>query len=100
MAVDYQIHLSSYIAKCINKDKPLLHCDGHCVLMTKIKDKEKDEAEKNVVVYEYSSHYVHKERVVFSMTSPHHEVDKNTISLYRNEYGFNYYSPIFRPPIA
>src|SRR3546814_3580685 len=63
MTVEYQIHLPAYIAKCINKDQPQLHCNGQCALMKKIEDKEDKEAKKNLVVYEYSSLYVHNGRI-------------------------------------
>lgn len=35
----------SYIAKnlCVNRDKPWLHCNGHCYLMKKLKKVEQEE---------------------------------------------------------
>lgn len=100
IAIDYQIHLPDYIVQCINKNKPQLHCNGQCVLMKRIREKEKEEAKKNVVVYEYSAHYIHKERSVFAIYKPKEETEENLFSPYLIDYRFTYNDPIFRPPIA
>jgi len=100
MAVEYQIHLPDYIAMCINKDKPQLHCDGQCVLMKKIREKEKEETKKNLLVYEYSALYVHKERPVLTLYRPNEEPLDKPFSPYLIDYRFNYNTPIFRPPIS
>lgn len=100
LAMDYQIHLPEYLAKCINKEQPQLHCDGHCVLMEKIREKEKEEAKNNLLVYEYSSLYVHKEYTVFTMYQPNEEVGESHFSPYLIGYRFNHNTSIFRPPIG
>ncbi|PRD54738.1 hypothetical protein [Sphingobacterium gobiense] len=100
MAVEYQINLPDYLAKCINKDQPQLHCDGQCVLMQKIKEKEKEETKKNLVVYEYSALYVHKESTVYTMCQPKEETNPNHFSPYLMDYIFNHNTSIFHPPIS
>lgn len=100
MTVEYQIHLPEYIAKCINKDQPQLHCNGQCVLMKKIEEKEEKEAKKNVVVYEYSSLYVHNGHFTFIVPRPQEETNPTHFSPYRIDYGFNYHTSVFRPPIS
>src|SRR5690606_6824622 len=99
MAVEYQIHLPEYLAKCINKDRPQLHCNGQCVLMKKIEEKEKEETKKNIVVYEYSSLYVHKENTIYTLYQPNEEAHQSHFSPYLIDYTFNYNTPIFHPPI-
>src|SRR3546814_7610870 len=100
MTVEYQIHLPAYIAKCINKDQPQLHVNGQCAFMKKSEDKEDKEAKKNLVVYEYSSLYVHNGRIAFHVPQPQEETDQNHVSPYRMDYRFNYHTSIFRPPIS
>lgn len=100
MAVDYQINLPDYIAKCINKDKPQLDCDGQCVLMKKIREKEKEDTKKNVVIYEYSAHYVHNEQIIFTVYQPNQEISEGIFSPYLIDYRFTYNNPLFRPPIV
>jgi len=100
MVMDYQINLPEYLAKCINKDKPELHCDGQCVLMKKVEEKEKKETKKNMVVYEYSAFYLHNEHVVLTIRQTNEEPDQKQFLGYLNNYTFQYNAPIFRPPIC
>ncbi|MGO1787110.1 MAG: hypothetical protein ACTHZ7_08545 [Sphingobacterium sp.] len=99
-AMEYQIHLPEYIARCINKDKPELHCNGQCILMEKIREKEKEESKQNLLVYEYSSLYVHKEYAIFTMLQPAEDAQEEPTMSYRVDYHFDYNTPIFRPPIS
>lgn len=48
---------SKYIAEqlCVNKDKPAMHCNGHCYLMNKLK--QADEKEKKQQREEQKSRY-------------------------------------------
>lgn len=98
--MEYQIHLPEYIARCINKDKPELHCNGQCILMEKIREKEKEESKQNLLVYEYSSLYVHKEYAIFTMLQPADDAQEEPAMSYRVDYHFDYNTPIFRPPIS
>lgn len=100
MTVEYRLHLSEYISDCINKDKPLLHCDGQCVLMKKVAEKEKNEARKNLIVIDYNVHYVLKKRAEFTLIPPAREIATKLFSPYLVHYSFAYEAPLFRPPIA
>ncbi len=100
MTMEYEIHLPDYIANCINKSRPDLHCNGQCVLMQKIRDKEKKESKKNFVVYEYSSHYVHKEFSTLIKPITVEEPVEKPLPIYISEYRFEFSNPLFRPPIA
>ncbi|WP_134088025.1 hypothetical protein [Olivibacter sp. XZL3] len=68
--------------------------------MKKIREKEKEETKKNLVVYEYSSLYVHNGRTVYTMQQPKEETCQNHFSPYLIDYRFNYHTSIFRPPIS
>lgn len=101
MAMDYQLHLPDYIAQCINKERPQLHCNGQCILMKKIREKEKEETKKNLVVYEYSALYVHKEGLTLpALKKTFEEKEKNHFPPYLVAYLFDSYSSVFRPPIV
>lgn len=100
MTLDYQIHLPDYLAKCINKDRPELNCNGQCVLMKKIREKEQKEAKKNMVTYEYSSIYIHNEHSVFiANTTSVEEISQPSFPDYTADYLFDYSNAVFRPPI-
>jgi len=68
--------------------------------MEKIKEKEKEETEKNLVVYEYSSLYVNNGHTVFTMHQSNDETNQNHFSPYLIDYTFIYNTPIFHPPIS
>lgn len=40
-ALHYQLNRAAYIARCINKDKPTLHCEGKCAFMQQLREREK-----------------------------------------------------------
>lgn len=100
MTMEYQIRLPEYLSKCVNKDKPQLQCNGQCVFMKKIKEKEQKEAKKNLLAYEYSSLYVHNEYAGFTMYQPKEESDEHSSLPYMINYTFEYNTAIFRPPVG
>ncbi|WP_017259538.1 hypothetical protein [Pedobacter arcticus] len=100
MTVEYQGHLTEYIAKCVNKDKPQLHCNGQCVFMKKMKQQDEKQAKKNLVAYEYSAFYIHNECYTINLYTPKEEINESQFSPYLIGYRFNYHTSIFRPPVS
>lgn len=45
VVADYFLNTAKYAKNCENKAKPMLHCDGKCQLMKKIKAEEKKDQE-------------------------------------------------------
>jgi hypothetical protein len=41
--LDYQIQKKEYVKRCVNKARPMLHCNGKCQLMKKIEAQQKKE---------------------------------------------------------
>jgi|SRR5690554_105840 len=100
MDLEYRLHFSAYLAKCINKAQPALACEGQCILMQKIGEKEKQEAEKNLVAHEYVVLYVHKEYTAFNAKQPDGQMRENPFTPYLISYGFEYNALLYRPPIS
>lgn len=100
MTIEYQLHLPEYLAKCINQDRPELHCNGQCVLMQKIKEKEQKETKKNLLVYEYSALYMHRESTTFDWCAQQEENTAQHETPYLSGYVFQYATGLFRPPLA
>ncbi|WP_189626171.1 hypothetical protein [Sphingobacterium griseoflavum] len=94
------MNLPAYLAKCINKDRPELHCNGQCVLMKKLKEQEKKDAKKNMLVYETSALYVHKERFTFSIQSTVADISPISFFFYAENYSFDHNQSVFRPPVS
>ncbi|WP_182995324.1 hypothetical protein [Pelobium manganitolerans] len=99
MTADYELYVADYIAQCINKDKPQLHCNGQCVLMKKVKEAEKEQNKKNLLVYEYSALYVQEESKVLNMHCWTEELELPQFPVYRSTYAYNYYASVFHPPL-
>lgn len=100
MAVDYQIHLPEYLAKCINKAKPQLQCNGQCELMKQVREREQKEAQQSFAKYEFSTLYLHKEQLLMPAfvavsiqdSDPNFPIIPAVI--------FRDGDPVFRPPIV
>jgi hypothetical protein len=45
--MDYYVNRAAYQKSCINKSRPMLHCQGKCQMMKKIREQEKKEAQNN-----------------------------------------------------
>jgi hypothetical protein len=75
IALDYYTHAAKYAAACINKDKPMMHCNGKCQMMKKFKAEEKKDQEnperrgenKNEITLSSSSFFP-------SITTPRSEI--------------------------
>jgi hypothetical protein len=43
LVADYYVNTSSYIANCINKDRPMMHCKGRCQLCKRLHQQDSSE---------------------------------------------------------
>ena len=100
MVLDYDIHLPDYLAKCMNRDRPQLHCNGQCILMQKIKQKEEEETKKNFSVYAYNAYYVHTEQIDLLLSPTVDVQDVVHFSFYQLAYHYAHPDEVYRPPIA
>ncbi len=44
--LQYQLNRASYVALCVNKNKPALHCDGQCAFMKQIAAREENNSKE------------------------------------------------------
>lgn len=63
IVLDYYIHPTEFIKNCINKDKPEMHCNGHCQMVKKLKAEEKKDQKNPERTFQ------HKNEIVFSEKS-------------------------------
>lgn len=92
----------SYIAEyfCINKDKPMLHCDGKCYLARKLKEaeeKEKKSEKESVKIGSYQVAFLTEKTTLTAPVLPAMETPK------MGEYPFllpTRPATIFHPPRA
>ena len=92
----------SYITKvlCVNKDRPWMHCNGRCYLMTKLKeatDKEKKQEEKENLNRLQVSFFQQPFSIIF--VSPIVSgISLQSFPIYTRRYSSSYIDTIFRPP--
>ena len=89
-----------YIASnlCENRDKPWMHCNGHCYLLKKIKqaeEKEKSEERQTQKSLFQESYFVVSSEVKF-----HAQLLQIIATPYRSNFQTPNFGAIFRPPQA
>ncbi|MBB6499652.1 hypothetical protein [Pedobacter cryoconitis] len=91
-----------YIAEnlCVNKNRPWMHCDGHCYLMKKMKqaeEHEKKQATRNNLSHLNISFF--QEPFCLTFISPVIlENNKGSFPAYQSQYIHRYTGTIFQPP--
>ena len=94
---DYMVNLEIYKKNCINKAKPMLHCNGKCQMLKKLK-KQEDDNGTNAQAPKFN-----QPELVLSSKSffPTIDIisDNNTpFSTYTSSFSSNYVGSIFHPP--
>jgi len=92
----------NYIAKelCVNKDKPVMHCNGKCHLMKELAKKAAEEtpsSEKKTGGMQFEILAVLETPFTFTFTPTVHYNGSPAI-VYNNLYSHNYNPIFFRPP--
>jgi len=63
--LNYQIEMEAYVEDCTNKDIPMMHCDGKCVLAQKlIKAKEENRPDSPTFVTDVSEYIASLEQLM------------------------------------
>lgn len=95
---DYLVNLESYKNACVNKAQPMMHCNGKCQMLKKIK-KQEGESNTNVPAPKFNQ----QELILFSKSFyPTIEMFRTHVSkffyAYKSSFNSNYISFIFHPP--
>ena len=98
LILDYYTDTKSFSQFCENKFRPQLHCNGKCILMKKLSEKNKEEQQN-------TEQKKNQSEVLFSESYFSQLLYSQTFSIYkfynRDENIRNYYQGnVFRPPIA
>ena len=95
---DYLVNLESYKKACINKTKPMMHCNGKCQILKKIK-KQEGESNTNTPAPKFN-----QQELILSSKSFYPAIDlfRNHENIfyyaYNSSVNSNYISSIFHPP--
>lgn len=97
---DYMVNLETYKKNCVNKAKPMLHCNGKCQMLKKMK-KQQGDSGTGAPAPKFNQF-----ELVLSSRSFYPSIDvitTNRISsfyTYADDFSSNYLSAIFHPPGA
>ena len=99
--MDFTINRAYIIENfCVNKDKPMLHCDGQCFLAEKLK-KAQDQKEKQAGGIEFNRDFgifILQEAAISLTTLPSTSLNHGTS--YQEAYRVSQLVDIFHPPKA
>lgn len=97
---DYMVNLEAYKKACVNKAKPMLHCNGKCQMLKKMK-KQEGNADSNAPVPKFNQSEVVLSSKSFFPSIRFIATNNNfTFFTYSDNFSSNYLGSIFHPPGA
>jgi hypothetical protein len=98
IVLDYYLNTSSFARNCENKARPLMHCNGKCQMMKRLKDQEKKEQQLPERKGEIKNEVI-SSRSFFAMLSfPESTYLKTFSSYFNTSFPEGIHSDIFHPP--
>lgn len=98
LQLTYYTNRADYAKNCVNKKKPMLHCNGKCQLAKKIAEqekKEKEESHKGLLAQEEVV-TIPQQYIVYSF--PIIKRTSNKFPIYTSQLPVIYTGSIFQPP--
>ena len=96
---DYMVNLEAYKKACVNKAKPMMHCNGKCQMLKKMKKQEGDNGTSTNAPKFNQPDFVLSSKSFFPALE--FASIQNRISFYiqaQSKFSNNYLACIFRPP--
>lgn len=96
---DYMVNLESYKKACVNKAKPMMHCNGKCQLLKKMKKQAGDNGTNANAPKFNQPDYVLSSKSFFPTLSIVTISNCNIFQIQdQSKFSNNYLASIFRPP--
>ncbi len=99
VVVAYYTNTASFAKNCENKAKPMLHCNGHCQLMKKLKqeeNKDKQNPERNIKTKNEVLYFTK----LTSFTFAFNNAPILPFSKFNNKQPIDFPTSIFHPPCS
>ncbi len=97
---DYLVNLENYKKNCVNKAKPMLHCNGKCQMLKKMKKQEGDN-ETNAPMPKFNQiEVVLSSKSFFPSIQFVSTTNISNYFTYNDDFSSNYLGAIFHPPGA
>jgi hypothetical protein len=99
IALDYYLNTSAYVKDCVNKARPMLHCNGRCQFMKKLAQHEKKEQE-NAENKSAGKNETNLSSKSFFTTAPtaNSLTVKKSYPFYQDNTTVGLSNPVFHPP--
>jgi len=97
---DYMVNLEAYKKACVNKAKPMLHCNGKCQMLKKMKKQEGDNGTNAPVPKFNQTEVVLSSKSFFPSLNVISTNDITSFYTYNDDFSSNYLGAIFHPPGA
>jgi hypothetical protein len=97
---DYMLNLEAYKKACINKSKPMLHCNGKCQMLKKMKKQEGDNGTNALAPKFNQIEVVLSSKSFFPSIQVVSTTNISTFYTYNDDFSSNYIGSIFHPPGA
>jgi hypothetical protein len=95
---DYLVNMESYKKTCVNKAKPMMHCNGKCQMLKKIK-KQEGESNTNAPAPKFNQQELILSSKSFYPTIEMFRTQENKFFYaFNSSFNSNYISSIFHPP--
>jgi hypothetical protein len=95
---DYLVNRETYLKNCENKAKPMLHCNGKCQMLKKIKKQEGTNQTGMPVPKFNQEELVLSSKSFFPSLEQPFLLNKLAYSYYTGTNSSNYHGSIFHPP--
>jgi len=97
---DYMVNLEAYKKACVNKAKPMLHCNGKCQMLKKMK-KQEGENGTNAPAPKFNQlEVVLSSKSFFPILTIIATNNASSYYTYTDDFSSNYLGTIFHPPGA
>ena len=97
---DYLVNLDTYKKNCVNKAKPMLHCNGKCQMFKKMKKQEGSNGTNAPAPKFNQIEVVLSSKSFFPSLNVISTHDITSFYTYNDEFSSNYLGSIFHPPGA
>lgn len=96
---DYLINIQDYIASCVNKDKPEMHCNGQCQMAEKMQEENNNDKNNPQTNLEISVVYFVADFYAPEISAPISYDKEKKFPVFQESATFRQPQGILRPPI-
>lgn len=95
---DYMVNLDLYKKACVNKAKPMMHCNGKCQMLKKIKKQETENSTSAPAPKFNQLDLVLSSKSFFPTVGIISTINSTSFYTYNDDFSSNYLNAIFHPP--